>query len=431
MQVSVEAGEGLERRMKVDLPFEQIEAEVEKRLQKLARTTRLPGFRPGKVPLSLLRRRFAGAVQQEVLGEMVESSFTEALARESLHPAGPPRVEPELLPEEQRIGFTATFEVLPKIEVADLSARVVKSPTAEVTEADLENMIERLRRQRATWQPVDRASQMGDRLTVSFMGTVDGEAFEGGSGTGIEIDLGKTPILPGFAEALTGVVAGEQRAVDLVFPEDYRPEHLAGKPAHFEVTVEAVAELELPAVDADLAKAMGIEDGDLERFHAEVRKNVEREMRQRLAARRKDAALEVLLAAHDFELPKVMVEAEIRAMNERMGEMLGSKTKLSLPPETFEPGARRRVALGLIIGEIVRQQGLKPDAARVRAIIEETASTYDQPSAVVEYYYRDPKRLLSIESLDVENQVVDWVMQQAQVEEEVLSFAQLTEPVVG
>ncbi len=430
MQVSVEAGEGLERRMKVDLPFEQIEAEVEKRLQKLARTTRLPGFRPGKVPLSLLRRRFAGAVQQEVLGELAESSFTDALARESLRPAGPPRIEPELLPEERRIGFTATFEVLPKIEVADLSARVVKSPTAEVTEADLENMIERLRRQRATWQPVDRASQMGDRLTVSFMGTVDGEAFEGGSGTGIEIDLGKTPILPGFAEALTGVVAGEQRAVDLVFPDDYRPEHLAGKPAHFEVTVEAVAELELPAVDADLAKGMGIEDGDLERFHAEVRKNVEREMRQRLDARRKDAALEVLLAAHDFELPKVMVEAEIRAMNERMGEMLGSKGH-HFPPETFEPGARRRVALGLIIGEIVRQQGLRPDAARVRAIIEETASTYDQPSAVVEYYYRDPKRLLSIESLDVENQVVDWVMQQAQVEEEVLSFAQLTEPAVG
>jgi trigger factor len=426
MQVSVEAGEGLERRVKIDLPFERVEAEVEKRLQKLGRNARLPGFRPGKVPMQVLRRRYGDAVHQEVFGELVESSFSEALVQESLRPAGMPRIEPEIDPVEQRFGFTAIFEVLPQLEVASLAGRVVKSPVAEIADEDLENMVQHLRRQRATWAAADRPAVMGDRLTISFTGTVDGESFEGGSGSGVQIELGAGRMIPGFEEGLVGASAGDRRSLDLVFPDPYQAEHLAGKPVRFEVTVDAVEESVLPEVDAAFIEAFGIEDGDVARFREDVRKNMEREMKQRLDSRRKEAVMNLLLEVHDIELPQVLVQGEIRAMNDQMRETLGTKD-LSLPEGLFDEAARRRVSLGLIIGEIVKKQGLRADPQRVRAAVEESASTYEYPEAVIEYFYADPKRLVSIESLVLEEQVVAWVLEQVQVEEEVLTFSQLTD----
>jgi len=426
MQVSVETGEGLERRMKIDLPFEEIAAEVDKRLQKLGRSARLPGFRPGKVPMKVLRQRYGDAVHQEVFGEMVESSFSEALLRESLRPAGMPRIEPEIDPTEQRFGFTAIFEVLPELEIAPLSDRVVKSPSAEITDDDLEAMLKRLQQQRTAWKPVDRASRIGDRLTITFTGTVEGEAFEGGSGSGAQIELGSGRMIPGFEDGLVGASAGDQRALDLVFPDEYHAEHLAGKPVHFDVTVDSVAEPDLPAVDSELAKAFGVEDGDVERFREDVRKNMERELKQRLDARRKEAVMEMLLEAHEVELPQALIQQEIRSMYEQMRETLGSKD-LTLPDGLFDEAAKRRVSLGLIIGEIVRQQGIKPDSSRVRAAVEEMASTYEHPQAVLEYYYSDPNRMRSVEGLVLEGQVVDWVLEQVQVEDELLTFIQLTE----
>jgi trigger factor len=426
MQVSVEAGEGLERRVKIDLPFERVEAEVEKRLQKLGRNARLPGFRPGKVPMQVLRRRYGDAVHQEVFGELVESSFSEALVQESLRPAGMPRIEPEIDPVEQRFGFTAIFEVLPQLEVASLAGRVVKSPVAEIADEDLENMVQHLRRQRATWTAADRPAVMGDRLTISFTGTVDGESFEGGSGSGVQIELGAGRMIPGFEEGLVGASAGDRRSLDLVFPDPYQAEHLAGKPVRFEVTVDAVEESVLPEVDAAFIEAFGIEDGDVARFREDVRKNMEREMKQRLDSRRKEAVMNLLLEVHDVELPQVLVQGEIRAMNDQMRETLGTKD-LSLPDGLFDEAARRRVSLGLIIGEIVKKQGLRADPQRVRAAVEESASTYEYPEAVIEYFYADPKRLVSIESLVLEEQVVGWVLEQVQVEEEVLTFSQLTD----
>jgi trigger factor len=426
MQVSVEAGEGLERRVKIDLPFERVEAEVEKRLQKLGRNARLPGFRPGKVPMQVLRRRYGDAVHQEVFGELVESSFSEALVQESLRPAGMPRIEPEIDPVEQRFGFTAIFEVLPQLEVASLAGRVVKSPVAEIADEDLENMVQHLRRQRATWTAADRPAVMGDRLTISFTGTVDGESFEGGSGSGVQIELGAGRMIPGFEEGLVGASAGDRRSLDLVFPDPYQAEHLAGKPVRFEVTVDAVEESVLPEVDAAFIEAFGIEDGDVARFREDVRKNMEREMKQRLDSRRKEAVMNLLLEVHDIELPQVLVQGEIRAMNDQMRETLGTKD-LSLPEGLFDEAARRRVSLGLIIGEIVKKQGLRADPQRVRAAVEESASTYEYPEAVIEYFYADPKRLVSIESLVLEEQVVAWVLEQVQVEEEVLTFSQLTD----
>jgi trigger factor len=426
MQVSVETGEGLERRMKIDLPFEEVEAEVEKRLQKLGRSARLPGFRPGKVPIQVLRKRYGEAVHQEVFGELVESSFSEALMQESLRPAGMPRIEPEIDPVEQRFGFTAIFEVMPQLEVAPLAGRVVKSPVAEIKDEDLENMIQHLRRQRATWAAAERPAEQGDRLTISFTGTVDGEPFEGGSASDVQIELGSARMIQGFEEGLIGASAGDHVSLDLVFPDPYQAEHLAGKAVHFDVTVDAVEESVLPEVDAAFVEAFGIDDGDIARFREDVRKNMEREMRQRLDSRRKESVMNLLLSAHDVELPEVLVQTEIRAMSEQMRETLGSKD-LSLPEGLFDEAARRRVSLGLIIGEIVKRQGLKADPQRVRAAVEDSASTYDYPEAVIEYFYADPKRLVSIESLVLEEQVVAWVLEQVEVEEEVLTFAQLTD----
>ncbi|MFB1502407.1 MAG: trigger factor [Thiocapsa sp. C2-2m] len=426
MQVSVETGEGLERRMKIELPFEQVAAEVDKRLQKLGRSARLPGFRPGKVPMKVLRQRYGEAMHQEVFGELVESSFSEALMQESLRPAGMPRIEPAIDPVEQRFGYTAIFEVLPKVEVASLAGRAVKYPVAEITDEDIDAMVERLRRQHATRQPAERAAATGDLLTISFIGTLDGEPFEGGSASEVKLELGSGRMIPGFEDGLIGALAGEQRTLDLVFPESYQAEHLAGKPVHFEVTVDAVEESVLPEVDATFIEAFGVADGDIARFREDVLQNMQREMKQRLDARRKDVVMNLLLDAHEIELPGVLVQEEIRTMKGQMLESLGSKD-VAIPDGIFDEAAKRRVALGLVIGEIVKQQGLRPDAQRVRAAVEENASTYEHPQAVVDYFYSDPKNLASVERLVLEGQVVDWVLGQIDVDEEVLTFALLSE----
>ncbi|MBK5964276.1 trigger factor [Thiocystis minor] len=427
MQVSVEAGEGLERRMKIDLPFEQVEVEVDKRLQKLARTVRLPGFRPGKVPMKVLRQRFAGQVHQEVFGEMVQSSYEDALTQASLRPAGMPRIEPEIDLDEKRLSYTAVFEVMPEFELASLAGKSLKRPVCELTDADLDAMLERLRIQRKTWTPVERPCQSGDQVTLSFTGTVDGEAFEGGSTTGLTIELGASRMIPGFEEALIGASVGEQRTLDLTFPEDYQAAHLAGKPVRFEVTLDAVTEPTLPAVDAEFAKAFGVEDGDLDRFLADVRANMERELKERLNARIKERVMDLLVEANPLDLPSALVENEMNAMAGKMAQSLGG-AKLNLPPSLFEAGARRRVALGLILGKIVNEHSLKVDAGRVRGVIEQMASTYDQPQAVVDYYYSDRERLGAVEVVVLEDQIVELTMEQLTVEDETVDFAELTNP---
>lgn len=428
MQVSVETGEGLERRMKVDLPYDEIAVEVEKRLQKLGRNARLPGFRPGKVPLQLLKRRFGEAVHQEVFGELVESSFSEALQQQSLRPAGMPRIEPDIDIAGQHVGFTAIFEVLPELEVASLAGRVVKSPVAQITDEDLDAMIEHLRQQRKTWVAAERPAAVGDRLTVSFVGTLEGEPFEGGSGTDVQIELGSGRMIADFEEGLVGVSAGEQRVLDLVFPDPYQAEHLAGKAARFDVTVAAVEETRIPELDAAFITAFGIEDGDMARFREDVLANMQREMKQRLDQRRKEAVMDLLVAAHEVALPQALVQSEIQAMNAQMRETIGAQGQdLALPDGLFEEAARRRVALGLIVGEIIKQQRLRADPQRIRAAVEDSASTYEHPQMVIDYVYADPKRLASIESLVLEDQVVAWVLEQVQVEEETLSFSELTD----
>ena len=429
MQVSVEAGEGLERRMKIDLPFEQIAVEVDKRMQRLARSARLPGFRPGKVPMKLLRQRFSEQLHQEVFGDMVQSSFIDALSQQSLRPAGMPRIEPDLDLAEQRVGFTAIFEVMPEFELASLEGRVIKQPVSELTDADMDRMIERLRQQRRTWAAVDRPCQNGDLVTVSFTGTVDGEAFEGGSSSGLKIELGNGRMIPGFEDGLIGASAGEQRTLDLTFPDSYQAAHLAGKPVRFEVTLDAVSEPVVPSVDADFVKTFGVEDGDVERFMADVRGNMERELKQRLEARTKERVMDMLFEANAIVVPNVLVRSEEEAMGEQMRQALGGG-KMNFPSSMFEAGARRRVALGLILGKFVQENGVEVDAGRVREAVERVASTYEYPEEVVAYYYGDPERLSSFETMALESQVVDLVLGQVTVEMESVSFEELTKPAV-
>ncbi|TCT24061.1 trigger factor [Thiobaca trueperi] len=427
MQVSVEAGEGLERRMKIDLPFEQITVEVEKRLQQLARSARLPGFRPGKVPMRLLRQRFEDRVRQEVFGEQVQSSFLEALTQESLNPAGMPQIEPDIDLDAQRFGFTAIFEVMPEFDLASLSDRVLKRPVCELTDADLEEMIERLRNQRKTWIAVERPCQSGDQITISFAGTVDGEAFEGGASSGFKLELGAGRMIPGFEDGLTGASVGEQRTLDLTFPDPYQAAHLAGKPVRFEVTLDEVSEPRLPEVDAEFAQAFGVEDGDIERFRADVRANMERELKQRLEARTKEQVMDLLFEANPIDLPQAPVQSEMQSMAEQMGQALGGG-KLNLPASLFESGARRRVALGLILGKIIKDHELKVDAARVRERVEQLAATYEHPQAVIDYYYSDRNRLGTVETVVLEEQVVELVLTQVTVEDETIGFTDLTSP---
>jgi trigger factor len=430
MQVSVESGQGLERRMHIDLPYERIQGEVDKRLQQMARSARLPGFRPGKVPLKLLRQRYGEALQQEVFGELVQSSFGEAVVKESLRPAGMPRIEPEIDRAQQRFGYTAVFEVLPDLQLAALADRTVKRPVAQVTDGDLEIMMERLRVQRRTWEPAQGPAEPGYRVTISYTGTVNGEPFEGGSGSGVQVEIGSGRMIPGFEDGLIGVSSGETRALDLQFPEGYQRKDLAGKPVHFEIQVDAVNRPVLPEVDAAFARELGIPDGDLERFRADVRANMERELAQRMKTRLKERVMDLLVSAHPIEIPRALVQEEIRTLKAQMRENLGGG-RMELPDSLFEDSARRRVALGLIIAEIVKQNGIQAEPARIRAAVEDMAATYDEPQEVIDYYYGDRRRLAPVESLVLEDQVMDWVLGQVTVEEEHLSFSQLTEPQPG
>ncbi len=428
MQVSVETGEGLERRMRVDLPSERIQDEVEKRLQKLSRSVRLPGFRPGKAPLKLLRQRFAGQVEREVFGDLVQSSFAEALADQSLRLAGTPQIEPEVDPVAQRFGFTATFEVLPQVELVPLTGQIVKRPVTEITDADLEAMLERLRDQHKTWVPVERPAQLGDRLTVSFTATLDAESepFEGGTAAAVPVEIGSGRMLPGFEDGLIGAGTGETRTLDLRFPEGYQRTDLSGQAVRFEVTVAAVTEPNLPAVDEAFARAFGVADGDVEQFRTDVRSNMEREMKSRIQSRTKEAVMDLLAGSHQLEIPKVMLAEAVQGLKGQMRERIGAPN-VELPDSPFEAPARRQVALGLIMGELIRRNGIIAEPARVRAAIEELSSTYEDPKELVDYYYADRKRLAPVESLVLEEGVVEWVLSQVTVEDEPISFAQLTE----
>ncbi|MEW8624517.1 MAG: trigger factor [Candidatus Thiodiazotropha sp.] len=427
MQVSVESGEGLERRLTVELPAEQIDAEVTKRLQQIGRTAKLDGFRPGKVPMKLLRRNYGGQVLQEVYGQMIETSYQEAIQQEKLQPAGMPKIEPgESNEEDGLFRYVATVEVMPEITLNPLSGEV-KRPVAEIADQDVDEMLMKLRKQRATWSSVERDAAEGDQVKISFKGTVDGEAFEGGSAENVDLVLGSGRMIEGFESALIGKPKGDKSSIDLKFPENYRVEELAGKPVTFEVEINDISEEVLPEVDDEFAKEFGAEEG-VDKLMSDVRENMSRELAQRIEARIKNQAMDLLTEQNPIDIPSAMVDQEIEALKNQTRQQLAQGAgSFELPREMFEDQAKKRVTLGLLIGEIIKQNDIQVDNDRVKKRIEEFAASYEKPEEVVNYYYNDEKQLAAVQNVVMEDQVVDWVLEQVTVTEEQTTFAELTE----
>lgn len=434
MQVSIETTTGLERRMTVGIPAEQVEAEVTKRLQQATKTVRLNGFRKGKVPLSVVKQRFGAGVRQEVLGEFMSRSFYDAVQQQDVKPAGQPSIEPKELGEGKDVEFVATFEVYPEVSLADTSGFEIEKLTAEVTEADVDNMINVLRKQQASWTEVERAAATDDRVNINYTGTKDGEEFQGGKAEGQNLVLGSNSMIPGFEEGLVGLKAGDEKVLSLTFPEDYHAEELKGAAVEFAVKVNSVSEQQLPELNAEFFSKYGVESDDGEQFRADVRKNMERELKNAAKSKLKTQVMGKLIAAHEVDLPKALVAGEIEALRNQMMQQFGGAQanldlKALLPDEMFSEQAERRVALGLIVGEIVKAAEIKVDAARVRAMVEELASTYQDPEEVVNYYFNNRDLLASVESVVLEDQVVDHILGSAKVSETSSTYEDVIKPV--
>ena len=422
MQVSLETTSGLERRLTVGVPAEQVENEVENRLKQAARNVSIKGFRKGKVPLSVVKQRFGAGIRQEVVGDVISRSFYAAVQKENVKPAGQPSIQPKQLAAGKDLEYIATFEVYPSVELSDLSAYEITKYNAEVTEADVDNMIEVLRKHQATWSVVDRVAADGDQVNINFVGTKGGVEFAGGKADNHALLLGSKSMIPGFEEGIVGMKAGEQKTVALTFPEDYQAEELKGAAVEFVITVNSVSEAQLPELKKEFFQKFGVEKGGEKQFRKEVKANMDRELANALKAKVKVQVMDALIASHTTDVPKALVANEIQVLRNQMMQRFGGQQqnfdiKSLLPDTMFQDEASRRVTLGLIVGEIVKSAKLKPDAKRVRAMIEEIASTYQEPKEVIEYYSSNQELMAGVESAVLEDQVVDHIISQAKVSE--------------
>lgn len=430
MAVNVETLGTLERRLSMSLPVADVDRQVDDRLKKLARNVKMSGFRPGKVPMRMVVQQYGPQVRSEVLSDAVQKAFTEAVKEANLKVAGYPRIEKKDGAEDApALEFSATFEVFPEVKVGDLSGATIEKPSVTVDDAAIDKTLEILRKQRITFEPAGRAAQDGDRVTVDFTGTIDGVAFQGGTAKDFPFVVGEKQMLPEFEAGVRGAKAGETRAFEVKFPEEYHGKEVAGKTARFEVAVKLVDAPKLPELDAAFAKSMGVPDGDIGRMRADVKANVEREVKKRVEARVKSQALAVLLDAAPIELPKALVQMESQQLVQQAAAELQAKglklDKLPFDPSAFESSAKRRVALGLIIDELGRRENLKPKPADVRALIEAESQSYENPAEVVKWFYMQPQRLSEMESLALEGNVVNWVLSKAKVEDKPVAFDDL------
>ncbi|HUG03825.1 MAG TPA: trigger factor [Steroidobacteraceae bacterium] len=423
MMVSVETLAGLERRLQVSVPATRVQQQMDARLLKVSRTVRIKGFRPGKAPIHVVRKHYGPQVREEVVSDLIRETFAEALRQEKLQPAGGPRIEPLKSDQKDDLRYTATFEVYPQFELGSLATLRLTRPTAVVTDGDLEAMIESLRKQRPDWTEVSRGCQDGDRITLDFEGKIDGEAFEGNRSENLSIVLGTGRLLPDFENGVRSAAAGESRDFDLRFPDEYPARSVAGKTARFHATVHKVEESHLPAVDDRFCEAFGVTEGGIGALRAEVRDNMERELAQAITARIKSQVMEQLLAANPIAVPKALVEAEIRDMQMELLRRSGSRDARQLPPrENFEQPARRRVALGLILNEVIRQAGIKPDAAQVQSRLDEIVVGYSDPEEARRQYLQNEAATRQLQMSVLEDQAVAWVASVAQVTDQPGSF---------
>ena len=429
MRVSVETTSALERRLTVGVPAERVDAAVANKLQEAARNVRLPGFRPGKVPMRVMKQRFGAGVRQEVLGEVISQSFQEAVISEQLRPAGQPTIEARNFVAGQDVEYTATFEIFPTVELKEISGLKVEKPVAEVGEGDIDDIIEVFRKQQGKLVVVERAAAEGDTVVIDFEGFRDGEAFEGGSAQGTSLELGSGRMIPGFEDGLIGASAGEERALNLTFPEDYQQKDLAGAAVEFKVTVSEVKALELAPVDSALFAQYGLEDGTEEAFRAEVRQNMERELRNAVEASVKNQVMDAIASAHSaLELPSALVAQEVDGMRRQMFQQFGGAAPQDmdlasiLPDEMFKDQAERRVKLGLVVAEMIGHFELSAEPAKVRQAIEDIASTYQDPDEVINWYYSENEQLAGIESRVLEDSVVERLLADAEVVEVSCSY---------
>ena len=430
MQVSIENVSGLERRMTVGVPASIIENAVAARLQEAAKTVRLNGFRKGRVPASVIKNRFGKGVRQEVLGEVMSKSYYDASAQQKLRPAGQPRIEPKMLEEGKDLEFIATFEVYPDVALGDFSKIKVEKLTAEVAKANVDKMIETLRQQRQTWDTVKRQSKNGDRLNIDYTGTIEGEDFAGGSGSNTNLVLGSERMIPGFEKGLLKKKTGDNVTLELNFPEDYRNKDLAGKPVKFEIKINSISASSLPELNDEFFAVFGVEEGGEEAFRTEVSANMERELRNASKTKLKNRVMESLIEHNKLDLPASLVTAEIDVLRQQAMQQFGGKNidPALLPDELFREQAEKRVALGLILGEVIRQNQLKADPAKVRSMIEEIASTYESPEEVVAWYYSNDEQLTSVQSAALEDQAFDLILSKAKVTEKKVSYEDLIKP---
>ena len=430
MAVNVEQLGTLERRLSMSVPVQDVDRQVDDRLKQLARTVKMQGFRPGKVPMKMVVQQYGPQVRSEVIGDAVQKAFADAVKQADLKVAGYPKIEKKDGPADApAFEFSATFEIYPEVKVGDVSAKSIERPQIAVDDAAVDKTIEILRKQRVRFEAAGRAAQDGDRLTVDFEGKIGGELFQGGKGAAFPFVIGEKRMLPEFEAAALGMKAGETKSFDIRFPEDYHGRDVAGKTATFTLTVKEVAAPVLPALDDAFAKQLGVADGDLAKMRADVKANVEREVKKRIEGRLKAQALQVLLDATPLELPKALVQMEHQQLVQDAVAQLQARglkiEKLPFDPQAFEANARRRVALGLIVGELARAEKLTPKPQEVRALIEAEAASYEHPAEVVKWFYMQPQRLSEMESLALESNVVAWVLSKAKVEDKPVSFDEL------
>ena len=430
MQANLETLSSLERRLSVTLPLDKVNTEIESRLKHLARTVKLHGFRPGKVPMKIVEQQFGGQVRQEVLGDAVQQSFGEAVKEKNLRVAGYPRIEvrPGDAPAD-KFEYVATFEVYPEVTIGALAQVKIERPVVNINHAEVDKTIDILRKQRTHYHVVDRGAQSGDQVRMDYRGTLAGEAFEGGTGADQNALLGSGQLLADFERNLIGMKAAESREFDVHFPDEYHGKEVAGKDARFAVQVKEVREPHVPEADAAFARSLGVTDGDLSKMRADVKANLEREVKRRAETRVKDQVMKSLLDATKVEVPRALLDLEIERLMQNMRHDLEQKglkpDQIPMPKEAFEPEALRRVSLGLILAEMVRLHKLEAKPDQIKAVIQEYAQSYEKPEEVVRWYYQQAERLREVESIVLEDNVVQWTLSNANVEDKPTAFDEL------
>jgi trigger factor len=424
MNVTVESTGALERRMRVEVPIERIETEVDTRLKSVGRTAKIKGFRPGKIPAKVVRQHYGKQVRQEVVGEIMQKSYSDAVVQEKLRPAGGPKIEAEDEDEDGKIfAYVATFEVLPEIELKDLDKIKVDKPEVEIGDEDLDDMMMSLRKQRATWEEVDRKAKDGDRVVVDFTGTVDGEEFQGGSGKEIPVVLGQGQMLPDFEKGLKGMKTGDEKTIKVKFPKDYHAQDLAGKTAEFALNTHRVEKEVLPELDDEFAEAFNVSEGGMERFTRDVRENMEREARQKVDGDIREQVLEGLIEKNPTDVPNGLVHEEMHTMQHEAMQRLGIEDQDQAPPlENFKEAAGKRVRLGLLLRQLITEQNITIDQDALRSRVEEMCAGYEKEDEMVSMYMNNPQIMQQVEPMVVEQKAVDWLIENGKVKAKKVSF---------